>query len=190
MRLSGPRSRRTATQKIEPETSAIVARKYDDITTNWNCRWALSLAHLMLNVVEGRPVGSQSTTESSVPTSQCQTRTTHTPEPVLWHQYLNHTNISEQLIIPWGSSFSLLPSAQTHPVTNFASSYFRILFNNFLPSASKPCKFLFDERNVIPRVRFEVFTAVPMKNVVFSDIKAQFVPERRHIMYPLQSPAS
>jgi hypothetical protein len=39
-------------------------------------------------------------------------------------------------------------------------------------------------------VRFEVFTAVTMKNVVFWDIKALFVPHRRHITSPLHSPAS
>jgi hypothetical protein len=38
-------------------------------------------------------------------------------------------------------------------------------------------------------VRFEVFTAVTMKNV-FWDIKAQFVPHRRHITSLLQSPDS
>jgi hypothetical protein len=38
--------------------------------------------------------------------------------------------------------------------------------------------------------RFEVFTAVTMKNGVFWDIKTQFVPHRRHITSPLQSPAS
>jgi hypothetical protein len=37
--------------------------------------------------------------------------------------------------------------------------------------------------------RFEVFTAVTMKNIVFSDIKTQFLPHRRHIYSPLQSPA-
>jgi hypothetical protein len=39
-------------------------------------------------------------------------------------------------------------------------------------------------------VRFEVFTAVTMKNVVFWDIKTQFVLHTRHITSPLQSPAS
>jgi hypothetical protein len=39
------------------------------------------------------------------------------------------------------------------------------------------------------RVRFVVFTAVTMKNVVFWDIKTQFVPHRRNITSPLQSPA-
>jgi hypothetical protein len=39
-------------------------------------------------------------------------------------------------------------------------------------------------------VRFEVFTAVTMKNVVFWDIKPQFVLHRRHITSPLQRPAS
>jgi hypothetical protein len=38
-------------------------------------------------------------------------------------------------------------------------------------------------------VRFEVFTAVTMRNVVFWDIKPQFVLHRRHITSPLQSPA-
>jgi hypothetical protein len=37
-------------------------------------------------------------------------------------------------------------------------------------------------------VGFEIFTVVTMKNV-FCDIKIQFVPHRRHIMSPLQSPA-
>jgi hypothetical protein len=39
-------------------------------------------------------------------------------------------------------------------------------------------------------VRLEVFTAVTMKNVVFWDIKPQFVLHRRHITSPLESPAS
>jgi hypothetical protein len=38
-------------------------------------------------------------------------------------------------------------------------------------------------------VRFEVFTAVTMMNAVFWDIKTQFVPHRKHITFPLQSPA-
>jgi hypothetical protein len=37
-------------------------------------------------------------------------------------------------------------------------------------------------------VRFEVFTAVTMKNVVFWDIKTQFLPHRRHFTSPLQGP--
>jgi hypothetical protein len=39
-------------------------------------------------------------------------------------------------------------------------------------------------------VRFEVFTAVTVKNAVFWDIKTQFVLHKRHITPPLQSPAS
>jgi hypothetical protein len=39
-------------------------------------------------------------------------------------------------------------------------------------------------------VRFEVFTAVTMKNVVFWDIKTQFILQRKHITTPLQIPAS
>jgi hypothetical protein len=39
-------------------------------------------------------------------------------------------------------------------------------------------------------VRFEVFTAVTMKGDVFWDIKPQFVLNRRHVVSPLQSPAS
>jgi hypothetical protein len=39
-------------------------------------------------------------------------------------------------------------------------------------------------------VRFEVFTAVTMKNGVFWDIETQFVPHRRYITPLLQSPAS
>jgi hypothetical protein len=33
-----------------------------------------------------------------------------------------------------------------------------------------------------------MFTAVTMMNAVFWDIKSQFVPHRRHITPPLQSP--
>jgi hypothetical protein len=43
--------------------------------------------------------------------------------------------------------------------------------------------------NVPYTVRCEVFTAVTMKNVVFWDIKPQFVLHRRHITSPLQSSA-
>jgi hypothetical protein len=39
-------------------------------------------------------------------------------------------------------------------------------------------------------IRFEVLTAVTMKNVVFWDIKTQFVLHRRHITSPLQSSAT
>jgi hypothetical protein len=39
-------------------------------------------------------------------------------------------------------------------------------------------------------VRFEVFSAVAMKNAVFWNIKTQFIPHRRHIMSLLQGPAS
>jgi hypothetical protein len=42
---------------------------------------------------------------------------------------------------------------------------------------------------VLSLVRREVFPAVTMKNVVFWDIKPQFVLHRRHITSPLQSPA-
>jgi hypothetical protein len=38
-------------------------------------------------------------------------------------------------------------------------------------------------------VRFEVLTAVNMKNVVFCEIRTQFVLHRRHITSPMQSPA-
>jgi hypothetical protein len=38
-------------------------------------------------------------------------------------------------------------------------------------------------------VRSEAITAVTMKNVVFWDIKTQFVLHRRHITSPLQSTA-
>jgi hypothetical protein len=44
-----------------------------------------------------------------------------------------------------------------------------------------------DNMNVMQGVRFEVLTAVTMKNVVFRDIKFQFVLHRRH---NTQSPAS
>jgi hypothetical protein len=58
--------------------------------------------------------------------------------------------------------------------------------------ASQPCRFVgVTYRGVVSdHVIFEVFTALTMKNVVFWDIKIQFVLHRRHITSPLQSPAS
>jgi hypothetical protein len=38
-------------------------------------------------------------------------------------------------------------------------------------------------------VKFQVFTVVIMKNAVFWDINTQFVPRKKHITSPLQSPA-
>jgi hypothetical protein len=37
--------------------------------------------------------------------------------------------------------------------------------------------------------RFEVFMAVTVRNAVFWDIKTKFIPHKRHITSPLQSPA-
>jgi hypothetical protein len=45
-------------------------------------------------------------------------------------------------------------------------------------------------RNFVTDIKFEVFAAVTMKNVVFWDIKVQFVLHRGHITSPLQSTAS
>jgi hypothetical protein len=45
------------------------------------------------------------------------------------------------------------------------------------------------QMNKTRHVRFEVFTAVTMKNAVFWDIKTQFVLHRKHITSLLQSPA-
>jgi hypothetical protein len=38
-------------------------------------------------------------------------------------------------------------------------------------------------------LRCEIFTTVTMKNAVFWDMKAQFVPHRKYITSPLQRPA-
>jgi hypothetical protein len=56
----------------------------------------------------------------------------------------------------------------------------------------KTCNGLYVNESGINRVsvRLEVFMAVIMRNVVFWDIKPQFVLHRRHITSPLQSPAS
>jgi hypothetical protein len=49
--------------------------------------------------------------------------------------------------------------------------------------------FTTNSKRMLHYVRFEVFTAVTMKNVVFCDIKPQIVPHRRHVTSPLQSSA-
>jgi hypothetical protein len=46
-----------------------------------------------------------------------------------------------------------------------------------------------NKKGTMAYVRFEVFAAVTMKIGVFWDIETQFVPHRRHITSPLQSPA-
>jgi hypothetical protein len=56
----------------------------------------------------------------------------------------------------------------------------------FLSTSRKFCGGSLNEAN---NVRFEVLTAVTMKNGVLWDIKTQFVLHRRHITSPLQSPA-
>jgi hypothetical protein len=47
-----------------------------------------------------------------------------------------------------------------------------------------------DGRTVPKHERLEVFTAISMKNYAFWDIKTQYVPHRKHITSPLQSPTS
>jgi hypothetical protein len=47
---------------------------------------------------------------------------------------------------------------------------------------------LFSSKNKAVRVRFEFFTAVTVKNVVFWGIKPQFVPDRKHITSQLSCP--
>jgi hypothetical protein len=41
----------------------------------------------------------------------------------------------------------------------------------------------------VDNVRFEGFTAVTKKNVVFWDIVTKFIPYRKHITSPLEKPA-
>jgi hypothetical protein len=56
----------------------------------------------------------------------------------------------------------------------------------------KPTSYLTGHTLLCYRVqplRFEVYTAVTMKNAIFWDINTKFVPHREHITYPLQSPA-
>jgi hypothetical protein len=62
--------------------------------------------------------------------------------------------------------------------------YFVFTFHNKLPSNIKICL----GQPLV--VRFEVITAVTMKNIVFWNIKTQFVLHRRHITSPLLSEAS
>jgi hypothetical protein len=50
---------------------------------------------------------------------------------------------------------------------------------------SKTYKNMKFTEELIPYVRFEVFTAVTMMNVVFWNIRTQFVPHRKHITSPL-----
>jgi hypothetical protein len=47
---------------------------------------------------------------------------------------------------------------------------------------SVKCVVVIDDNFVI----FEVFKAITMKNTVFWDIKAQFIPQRKRITSPLQ----
>jgi hypothetical protein len=50
--------------------------------------------------------------------------------------------------------------------------------------------FRVDKSANVENVRFKDLTAVTLNNAVYWDIKPQFVPDRRHIISPLQSPAS
>jgi NAD(P)H-flavin reductase len=62
------------------------------------------------------------------------------------------------------------------------------VLNNLTSLTSYRIKFIASLANDFIHVRFEVFTAVTMKNGVFLNIKTQFVLHRRHITSPLQSP--
>jgi hypothetical protein len=64
-----------------------------------------------------------------------------------------------------------------------------ISFAIYRPVFAYKCHFRCVGREKFHSVRFDVFTAVTMKNVVFWDIKTQFVLHRRHITSPLHSPA-
>jgi hypothetical protein len=57
------------------------------------------------------------------------------------------------------------------------------------PTAWYKDSFAFTVGNILEIYKIYVFTSVAMKNVVFGDIITQFVPHRRHITSPLQSPA-
>jgi hypothetical protein len=58
------------------------------------------------------------------------------------------------------------------------------------PNRSSPNLHHIPWRSILMYVRFEVFTAVTVKNAVLWDIKPQFILQRRHIASLLQSPSS
>jgi hypothetical protein len=58
----------------------------------------------------------------------------------------------------------------------------------FINVLDRQCNYL--EKIRKQQVRFEVFTAVTLKNDVLWDINTRFVPHRRHITSQLQSPTS
>jgi hypothetical protein len=71
-------------------------------------------------------------------------------------------------------------------VTASASSWrtraFKVHHKNRYPARNS--------KEAYAEVRFEVSTAMTVKNVVFWDIKTQFGPHRKHNTSPLQRPAS
>jgi hypothetical protein len=68
---------------------------------------------------------------------------------------------------------------KTHRNCNSTTNCCFIYLNEIIIAADFPTP----RKHVL--VRFEVFTAVTMKNAVFWDIKTQFLPHRRHITSPL-----
>jgi hypothetical protein len=66
----------------------------------------------------------------------------------------------------------------------------RILgYKNPVPTSHETHYVSATESSRLMLCKFEVFRAVTTKNVVFWDIKTQFIPHMRHITSPLQSPA-
>jgi hypothetical protein len=76
------------------------------------------------------------------------------------------------------------PTELSTPISS-TSQQFLILHEKEIYARSKE----YQRIRRIALVRCEVFTAVTMKNAVIWDIKTQFVLHRRHITFPLQSPA-
>jgi hypothetical protein len=87
-------------------------------------------------------------------------------------------HVSAAMLLQWISSFTLLNLIEVKCVSA----------ENYLPLSGKNNKL--SKINMKSYVGFEVSKTVTMKNAVFWDIKTQFVPHRRHITSPLQSPDS
>jgi hypothetical protein len=102
--------------------------------------------------------------------------------------------------VAWGACYMLQASFHPHRSTipsglmadvtnNINCSCFRAVLCEGATLRTNMLKQAKHARITVKHVRFEVSTAVTMKNAIFWDIKTQFIPHRRHITSPLQSPA-
>jgi hypothetical protein len=101
---------------------------------------------------------------------------------------------AEKFLLRMSKISSKCNSAMLYKVWGFYGSDYegcRLLgYENPVRTSQETCYVSATESSRLCYERFGGFMAVTMKDVIFWDIKTRFVLHRRHITFPLQSPAN